>query len=81
MKWILPLLAIITIDFPDGAFFGVTQINLDNVCDSTPTVAVPAISTGPYIVKAATGDCYKMDYVNPNGTPNKSPLTWVPCPP
>lgn len=81
-RWLFPLLTIVTIDLPDGSFMGVTQLNLDNVtvvC-STPVVAVPAISTGPYILKATSGDCYKMDYVNPNGTPSKSPLSWVPCP-
>lgn len=39
---------------------------------------MPALSTGPYVLKATSGDCYKVPYINPNGT--LPATTWVTCP-
>lgn len=48
---------------------------------ATPLPCVePALSTGPYVLKATSGDCYRVPYINPNGTLPKSPADWVSCP-
>lgn len=50
---------------------------------TTPVACVqgpPVVSTGPFILKAGSGDCYRAEGINPNGTMLKSPLDWVACP-
>lgn len=50
---------------------------------TTPVPCVPAapvVSTGPFILKAGSGDCYRIPYINPNGTIPKTPADWVVCP-
>lgn len=46
----------------------------------TPTVVVPALSTGPFTLKAVSGDCFSIPFINNNGTLPKSPADWVRCP-
>lgn len=73
---------------PGSSFWGIQMQTL--VCTDTGSVAgvdcgsttvrAVAVSTGPYTLKAASGDCYRLDYINPNGTTPQSPLEWTPCP-
>lgn len=75
------LLSTSTINMPGVAYWAVFgPIDQTEAACPQEVPAAPAVSTGPYILKAATGDCYALPYVNPNGTIAKSPMDWVPCP-
>lgn len=81
VKHWLPLL-VLTITVPDDAYL----VAIPRACAedapyvSSGTVAVPAVSTGPYTLKSASGDCWKLPGVNNNGTITKTPMDWTRCP-
>lgn len=71
-------------EVPEGMYIVVVPNTCNDVAGSvvncgTPTVTVPALSTGPFTLKAVSGDCYGGIALNPNGTLVK-PATWVKCP-
>lgn len=39
-----------------------------DITTGTVYLPPPAVSTGPFYMKASTGDCYRVDAINPNGT-------------
>lgn len=75
------------IEIPDKMVVAIfSQTCLDSVAGApvvdcgTAAVAVPALSTGPFILRASNGiDCYKLPFVNPNGTPSQPRFDWVKC--
>lgn len=73
------------INLQDSAQFQMipTTVTICPTISTTPVPCVqtpPVVSTGPFILKAGSGDCYRAEGINPNGTMLKSPLDWVVCP-
>ena len=56
-----------------------TDLCPDTTTTTLPTAMPPSVSTGPVIMKSrSSDDCYRIDYINPNGSvPAPS---WVNCP-
>jgi hypothetical protein len=53
----------------------------DDVEVSTKAVCPPpVISTGPYILKSPSGDCWSIPFIQNNGTLPKIPADWKTCP-
>lgn len=95
-NWIAALAVVMTIDgstttiinIPKDAWVSITpyvcvDYPQEAVQCSTPTVTIPEApraSTGPVILRNGL-DCYRIDSINSNGTPNPSaPFPWVQCP-
>lgn len=77
------------ISVPDGTWMAISQCQcfppststvVCPPCVSTPTVIVPVVSTGPFIMRSwnSPADCYRIQRIWSNGMPE--PATWVPCP-
>jgi hypothetical protein len=66
------------ISLPDGTYMDMALI--PRTCaEDKPIGQMPiGVSTGPYIMKALSGDCWSIPYVNPNGS--CGPQTYVTCP-
>lgn len=68
------------INIPDGSWLAV--VPKETICPevgcSTATPTAVAVSTGPFILKATSGDCYRVPYLNPNGS--CGPTTYMTCP-
>lgn len=57
-----------------------TNYAIPSVDCGTPTVVVPALSTGPFTLKNVSGQCNQFDYVNPNGTTVPAAGRYIACP-
>lgn len=79
----------VQVNIPQGSYVFIDEFQAEVLgstvsCPTCPTVpvvpnaAVPA-STGPVIMRSATStDCYRIPYVNSNGT--CGPTAWTACP-
>jgi len=86
IKWLTILFVTISvsgstptvINLPDGAYMDMALIPRTCAEDGQTGQIQVGVSTGPYITKASTGDCYLIPYINPNGS--CGPSTWIVCP-